>query len=120
MKRWRGRSTRGNIEEYIYNGNCGDGSLSDIIRDGTLPTNSQNNNVSTQWAPIPELYSKITLQQSKDVFTSTWKYKASSPSGIYHGYYKASCESDTLAKLHLLFMTVRFQVSMSTPHLVDS
>ena len=70
MKRWRGRRGRGNVDGYIDNGDCGDGSLSGIIRYTTFPTNSQNTDVSTHWDPIPELYSKITLHQSKDVFTS--------------------------------------------------
>ena len=62
--------------------------------------------------PIPDMPSTITLQQFKDIFNATKEQTASSPSGLHYGHYKASCESDQLAQVHLLFMVLPFQVGI--------
>ena len=62
--------------------------------------------------PIPEMTSIITLRKFKDIFNATREQTASSPSGIHYGHYKASCESNKLVLVHLLFMTVPFQLSI--------
>ena len=61
---------------------------------------------------IPTMSSLITLQQYNAIFNSTRKQTISSPLGLHYGHYKAACEDDSLSQVHLLFMTVPFQVGI--------
>ena len=53
---------------------------------------------------------EITKADYIDIFVKTRESTVSSPSGLYYGYYIAACESETLIRVNLIFMTIPFHV----------
>ena len=59
---------------------------------------------------VPLMNSEVNLDHYIGVFNRTDESTASSPSGIHYGHYKAAVESETLAKVDMIFMTIPFVV----------
>ena len=53
---------------------------------------------------------KIIKANYIDIFAKTRESTASSPSGLYYGYYITACESETPIDVNLIFMTIPFHV----------
>ena len=62
---------------------------------------------------ITEMSNDISLEEHKALFTKTGEMTASSPSKTHMGHYKASCERDNIALVHLSIMQTPFKYGFS-------
>ena len=68
---------------------------------------------TTPGTKITEMSNDISLEEYKTLFTKTGEMTASSQSKTHMGHYKASCERDNIALVHLSIMQVPFKYGFS-------
>ena len=66
----------------------------------------------TSDGPLQQMDDTVTLKYSVDAYNGTAKATGSLSSGRHYGHYKASCGSDTLALINLIFMVRPFKTGI--------